>query len=153
LQLLKRIDYHSFAWKRGGAVTERPQDVSALTRAPFDLFRIVKGPTPTHDDFASQAAQFIDDLSASRRPMRGMPDDGETLHMWAGASVFGSAERAQAIMRRFPRIGTSIARLRVIPEALMDGTLRLEKTGADPEHYTLWGSPEDLLACVQSGQP
>lgn len=81
-----------------------------------------------------------------------MPDDGEALHMWAGVSVFSSAERAQMIMQRFPGIGAFLVQLRRKPQLLEDGTIRIEKTGADPSHYTLWASPQELLLSVGLGQ-
>ncbi|MGI8554158.1 MAG: hypothetical protein ACR2PL_25730 [Dehalococcoidia bacterium] len=118
--------------------------------APQALYRIIKEAEPARADFVSQAVQSIDELRAGRRPKRDIPDDGEGSHMWSGISVFRSAERAAAIMHRFPRIGAAVVRLHLPLESIEDGVLRIEKTGADREHYTLWGTPEDLLACVQA---
>jgi hypothetical protein len=117
------------------------------------LYRVIREAEPGSGDFVSQAMEYIDDLRSGRRRRRDIPDDGEALHMWAGVSVFSSAERASAIMQRFPKIGTSVARLQLPPEMVDDGTIWIEKTGADPGHFTLRGAPEDLLACVQSNQP
>lgn len=76
------------------------------------------------------------------RPLR--RDTAESRRLWSGLSVFDTEVGARAMATRFPSLGSFIAVLRIRPGA----TLRLERTTATQGHYTLWGDPADLLACI-----
>jgi len=99
------------------------------------LYRIVKANPPSVRDFWSQVAK-------QRSPMRPLPPHLERL--WDGISVYDSEERARTQARRHPRLGRFIAAL-LIPER---SSLRWEQTTNDPEHFTIWGDPTDILACL-----
>jgi len=99
-------------------------------------YRIVTADPPTLADFTSNEA-------------RGVPPrrrDPETLRLWGGISVFETEQQARLQATLFPRLGQHIAALRV-PEG---GAIRVERTTRTEGHYTLWGEPADLLACVLS---
>jgi hypothetical protein len=120
-----------------------------VSAAPPVLYRITAAADAADEDFFSQEFQHLKALNNSLRP-RAIPDDGEGLHMWSGVSVYDSEEMAHATMQRYPKTGTFIVRLQVPPHLLDNGTMRLEKTGAHPAHWTLWGRPDALRRCVQS---
>ncbi len=122
-----------------------------MNETPDALYRITAQPEATEADFQSQALLYIGALLQQTTPERPMPEDGETLHMWAGVSAFSDRRIAEGIMRRYRRTGSSIARLQVPQDLIDDGTIRIERTGRRPAHWTLWGPPRALLACVQSG--
>ena len=53
---------------------------------------------------------------------------------------------ASAVAQKFPQLGRHIAMLE-IPEG---GPIRLQRTGREEGHHTLWAEPVDLLARVVS---
>lgn len=116
---------------------------------PLAVYRIIAGTEPVGDDFLSNAEKHIRDIRGGRTP-RSIPRTGDLLHMWSGVSVYRSEERARAIAQGYPNLGRLIAQLQIPIGAVEDGGMRIEKTAADPEHYTLWGAPNSLRACVQS---
>lgn len=95
------------------------------------FYRLIAGRTAILRDFESNAAR--------KGPH---PDPGATpeeLELWEGVSVTDAiaGSRARAMY------GTHVAVLAV----LADGPIRFRQT-LWPGHYTLWGTPATLLACV-----
>jgi hypothetical protein len=70
--------------------------------------------------------------------------DSEVLRLWQGISLFDSIERARSQARRRPWHGNAFIAVLVIPS----GAFQLEATGSRG-HYTLWGDPYAILACVR----
>ena len=103
------------------------------------FYRVVRTNPPTRTDFLSNDAK-------GREPR---DRDPEILRLWDGLSVYDSATRARQQARRYRGMGRFIAAL-----TIDDGdTIRLEKTMDDPRHYTLWGSPEAVLALMTGIEP
>jgi hypothetical protein len=104
-------------------------------------YRIVPSPTPTVADFTSNAAAGL-----ALRP----PDTPARRRLWDGISVYSSVRAAEASAARAGwRNGRYVAEL-----ALGEGDpVLVEKTLRDPAHYTVWGSPETLLALARRVVP
>jgi hypothetical protein len=101
-----------------------------------NYYRVVQTDPPTLADFTSAAAQG--------RPAR--RTDPETQRLWTGISVYGSLRQARDKAFDFPILGRYIVSLDV-----PDGApIRPERTTSARGHYTLWGGPADLLACVMA---
>jgi hypothetical protein len=98
--------------------------------------RVVKSNPPSERDFLSMRA-------LGRRLRNPTP---ENLYIYDGVSVTRTADGARSLVGDFPQMGRFIAVLEIED----DGPIRVEQTGTYPEHYTLWGSAEDLLARVTS---
>jgi|SRR5580700_7968747 hypothetical protein len=97
------------------------------------LYRIVSRDPPLEEDFWSQAE--------ARRPAPSA--DPLLVERWQGVSMFDSLRVARLMARRHPRLGSFIAELRT-----PDGPgIRCQRTGR-PGHYTVWGRPAAMLACV-----
>ena len=100
------------------------------------LYRIVKTNPPTLDDFTSNAARG----KLLRNPTP------ELLDRWSGLSAYDGEElarrRALWAIHQGRSLGQFIAILEVEP------MVRAEQT-FDRGHYTLWGEPAALLACVR----
>ena len=98
------------------------------------FWRIVRGPTPTLDDF---------------RPNKelGKPLRDPAMHReWAsGVSVYDSLDHATARVRiaRY-RLGRWLAAI-AVPE---DEAIEVVQSGRDEHHFTLYSSPEQLLRLV-----
>jgi hypothetical protein len=110
------------------------------------FFRIVKSNPPTLEDFTSNAAKG--------RPIP--PHLPSNLHwLWDGLSMYETETQAERAVRRNPRLGGFLVEL-VIPESEPFQVLR---TTPSAGHFTVWGTPEELLQCVahirpiQKGQP
>jgi hypothetical protein len=75
-------------------------------------------------------------------------DSPEARRLKAGISVNATLRQA----RNRARGVTSLRNHEFIAELrIPDGaSVTFERTGATRGHYTLWGAPEDLLACVVS---
>lgn len=97
-------------------------------RSPV-VWRTTRTDPPTEDDFLSHRA-------------RGLPRRGATIERWEGVSTFDDPAIAASMARRYGH-GAYLARLTLSP----DGPVRWEQTGG-PGHYTLWGLPSEILACV-----
>lgn len=110
----------------GGVVVERV------------FYRIVRGPSVSADDFKPAKALGKPLL----RPTR--------AREWAeGISVFDSFEHAANRARFFRfNLGRFVVALR-IP---IDSPIDVEQTSRDRHHFTLYGTLEQLMACV-SGKP
>lgn len=104
------------------------------------LYRLVQTDPPTIRDFLSYAALGV----VPRRPLTPRQAD-----QWDGVSHYASAATAQARARLSPRFGTYILELR-LPRGAQ---ARVEQIGRDPDHYTVWAEPSDLLGWVASVEP
>jgi hypothetical protein len=110
-------------------------DTAVMTRAGMILFRIVKSNPPTLRDFFShEALGLVPRYPRSRR----LQDS------WRGVSMFSRATAALAQARAAPGLGELIAELHV-PDA---ADIRVEQTGRNALHYTVWAEPLVLLRCV-----
>jgi hypothetical protein len=72
-----------------------------------------------------------------------------TRRLWSGVSVYDTPDRARQTALDYPRLGTHIATLD-IPE---EGSILAERTTNSLGHYTLWGDPTTMLACVIAIRP
>ena len=95
------------------------------------FYRVVRTDPPTRQDFLSHEALGIQ--------LRN-PDDHE---LWRGLSVQATEQQARQ-RARLPGFGRFIAEVS-IP---VDGDIRWQRTGRQPGHHTLWGSPDELVASV-----
>jgi hypothetical protein len=102
---------------------------------PSRFFRIVQSDPPTLYDLTSHAG-------------RGRPlptgTDADAVRLWSGLSVYVTEAQAHRKARVSPMLGSHLAELD-IPET---GQIRWERTTGSPGHYTLWGSPAQLLECM-----
>lgn len=101
------------------------------------LYRIVRVGSPAADDFLS-------------RMMLGFPPrrtEREQPEIWAGLSMFDSADRARARAREFPALGAFIATISV------DARRVVTRQTLGPGHYTVWGAPVVLLTAVMIVAP
>ena len=101
---------------------------------PPSLWRTVRANPPTEDDFLS--------FKALGRPRR-----GGSIEQWEGVSTFDNPDLATDMARQFKQ-GEYLARLELDPS----GPIRWAKTRG-PGHYTIWGTPAELLACVAEVVP
>lgn len=101
--------------------------------AKLAFFRIVQMVIPVRRDFESHR-------SLGKVLLNPTP---EKVRLWRGVSAY----RTQALARRkaldYPQLGRYIAEMSVAA----DGPIRWERTGGRG-HFTLWGTPDDLLATV-----
>jgi hypothetical protein len=118
-----------------------------VSQAPQRLYRIILDAEPTTNDFVSYASQYIQAIRAGQAPPVSQPRRASGLHMWSGISVYDSEEAARGTAQQYGR-GNFLASL--VPSTDDEDQIRLEKTGQDLQHYTLWASPQVLRACVQS---
>lgn len=102
-----------------------------------EFYRILDFDEPTPGDFTSNAAKG--------KALRNRTEARQRLS--EGISLHSTVERARWRARQFndPPV-TRIALLRI---AVL-GPIVIQKTLNDPGHYTAWGTPEELLACVES---
>jgi hypothetical protein len=104
------------------------------------LFHIVERDPLTRDDFLSNEAKG----RVPRRPLT--PEEQE---LWRGISAYESWALARRKAGRSPWLGAYVAELRIPPES----SIRLRRTTSSRGHWTLWGDPDELLACVVSVTP
>src|SRR5688572_4361004 len=100
------------------------------------FYRVVKTNPPTEADFLSHRA----------RGVRLRHDTAESRRLWEGVSVTDSFETSRVLAERFPVMGDFVAVLEVPEQA----AVTFEQTTDVPSHYTLWGSPRDMLDLVVS---
>ncbi len=103
------------------------------------FYRIVRSNPAPRADFTSRAEQghVLPNPTPDRR------------RLWAGISVYATLAQARRNARRFPQLGTSIAAIDVSrAQALL-----YERTTQQPGHFTIWGDPGDILACLVSVVP
>jgi hypothetical protein len=67
-------------------------------------------------------------------------------HTHAGFSAFENENQARKVARRYPILGSYIARIELDDE----GPLRAEQTTVQRAHYTLYGPPDSFLAAVRT---
>lgn len=98
------------------------------------FYRIVYTVPPTVEDFKSHMAlgrPLRDSSPAARRKAEGV-------------SVFVEVREARHIAKTYPKtMGRYIAELQIAD----DSSILWEETGRNG-HHTLWGEPEELLACI-----
>ena len=104
------------------------------------FYRLVKHNPPTEEDFLSHQALGV----VFRRPL-----DPESLRISFGVSVSDDAVKLRTKAAVNPELGTFVAVLRV----QAGGPVRWEKTTRRRDHYTLWGTAADILACVIRTEP
>jgi hypothetical protein len=68
---------------------------------------------------------------------------------WRGVSHQDSRESAVRKAADSPWLGEYVAEVQVP----IGATVRVEQTGRDPSHYTIWAEPSDLLSWVVSVTP
>ncbi|MGE3267340.1 MAG: hypothetical protein AB7P40_01240 [Chloroflexota bacterium] len=61
-------------------------------------------------------------------------------------SVYSSAESAGVLVNASPWIGVYVAEI-LIPT---DAEVRVEQTGRNPSHFTIWANPDRLMTWVVS---
>lgn len=105
-----------------------------------DLYRLIQTGRRTLENFMSHEALGI----PPRRPLSRREQD-----RWRGVSHQSSLESALAKGTESPWLGRYIAVVR-IPDG---AAVRIEQTGRDPFHYTVWAAPEYLLSWVVSVIP
>ena len=108
------------------AQTRNPSSASRV------VFRLVLTNPASRDDFTSNAARG----KAPARP------DPEVLRLWDGLSVWATEAQARRQARGLPFLGSYIAEMDI------PTNVRCERTRRTPGHYTIWGNPAVLLACV-----
>ena len=103
------------------------------------FYRIVLTDPPGVEAFLSYQAQ-------GRTPAT---TDPEALRLWSGIAVYATEAQARRQAFAYPFLGHYLARLE-IPDA---GPIRFERTTRSRGHYTLWGEPAAVLACVVATTP
>ncbi len=101
------------------------------------FYRLVQSDPPTLQDFMSHEAIGI----LPRRPLSSRGRD-----IWRGVSHHDTRDPAMAKASASPWLGRYVAEIRVPPEA----AVRIEQTGRDPTHYTIWAHSAALLSWVVS---
>lgn len=133
-----------------GATPESPRhDSGALAPPPTELglppewLVVVPGAAQTIYRLVSRDPPRDRDFYSDRMKQRPRGEGVlETDHL--GLSVFASEEQAFSMARRYPKY---VARVVLEP----GHGLALARTILDlPGHYTIWGTPEELLAQVSS---
>ena len=104
---------------------------------PRRLFRIVRTNPPILRDFASHAV-------LGRQPRRPLTTREQDL--WRGVSCYDSLAAAIDRARGTPWLGSFVAEI-VTSD---DHELRIEQTGRQREHYTVWAPADRLLSLVVS---
>lgn len=104
------------------------------------FFRIVKSNPPTESDFTSNFAR-------GRRLPKQMPVPLQEL--WTGLSVYDRLGLARRKGELSPMLGSYIVELR-IPEG---SSIRVQRTTADPGHFTIWGEPSEVTKCITNIHP
>src|SRR5690348_11263036 len=101
------------------------------------LFHIVERDPPTLDDFTSNEAKG----RVPRRPL----NDEQTM-LWSGISAYETWAQARRKAGASPWLGEYIAELRIPAGA----GIHARRTTYSRGHWTIWGDPATLLACVVS---
>jgi hypothetical protein len=107
---------------------------------PRVLYRLVQTDPPTLQDFMSYEALGI-------RPRR--PPTTRQRDQWRGVSHYATLAAARTRARISPHLGAYVALIH-IPDGV---SVRVEQAGRDPDHYTVWAEPADLLGWVVSVEP
>ena len=104
------------------------------------LFRLVQTDPPTIRDFLSHEALGL----APTRPLTVRQQD-----QWRSVSHYATVEAARLRARLSTHLGTYVARIHV-PGGV---SVRVEQSGRDPLHFSVWAEPADLLGWVVSVEP
>ena len=107
---------------------------------PMRLFRIV----PQQESSQFEDA-FRSHYELGRLP-RGPEDRAAAVHM--AISMFDRAEVAASLAERVPKLGGHVATMDLRPGF----GVCVAKTGG-PAHWSVWGRPPQLLACVTDVEP
>lgn len=99
-------------------------------------YRIVRSRPPTLADFTSRAEQGY--------PLPNPTPDRQRL--WQGISAYATLAQARRNARRFPQLGNYIAAI----DLSKGKHLMHERTTQQPGHFTIWGEPAQILACLVS---
>ena len=110
------------------------------TEPPRAFFRLLQTDLLTHQGFLSHEALGV----PPRRPLSRREQD-----LWRGVSVHDSFEAACAKGTVSPWLGQFVAEIRIPPGV----EVRIEQTGRDRSHYTIWADPDELLSWVVSVMP
>jgi hypothetical protein len=113
---------------------ERVEGSGKLDQPTRRFSRISQTNLPTRSDFTSHAEK-------GKRPRE---KSAEAQRLWTGISVYDTLRRARKTAQLFPHLGLCIAELQ-IP---LHGPIVWERTTRSFGHYTLWGDPDTLVACV-----
>lgn len=108
--------------------------------SPRDLYRLIQAGRPTLKDFMSHETLGV----PPRRPLTRRQHD-----RWRGVSFQDSLESALTKSTESPWLGRYVAEVRIPVGA----AVRIEQTGRDRSHYTVWAEPGDLLSWVVSVVP
>jgi hypothetical protein len=104
------------------------------------FFHMVATDPPTLDDFRSN-------LDRGRMPRA--PLTAEQEELWSGISAYESWAEARRKAGASPWLGEFIAEMHITENS----PIRRRRTTASRGHWTLWGDPSELLACVVAVAP
>jgi len=104
---------------------------------PVTLFRLIQEES---EDTPFLFAAFRSNYELNAIP-RKVEVRSAAIHM--GISTVATAEVARSLAARWPAMGPLIGRLELTP----DHGFSLAQTGF-PGHWTVWGRPDDLEACL-----
>ena len=104
------------------------------------FFRLLQADSLVREGFMSHEALGI----PPRRPLSRREQD-----LWRGVSVHDSFEAACAKGTVSPWLGRYVAEIRIPPGV----AIRIEQTGRDRTHFTIWASADDLLSWAVSVTP
>ena len=104
----------------------------------YTFYRLLEDEEAARGDFLSYKALGL--------PL--MDDTAGTIRLAEGVSVMDTLEGA----RKRARQVRSLRSKRFVAELVIpDGSpITFERTGKTPGHFTLWGDPDEILACVVS---
>lgn len=102
---------------------------------PMRLYRIVGDP-----ESDQPADSFRSHYELGRLP-RGPENRAAAIHM--ALSMFDRREVAAALAKRVPKLGGHVATMELVPGM----GFCVAKT-AGPSHWSVWGRPVQLLACI-----
>ena len=103
-----------------------------MAAMPIRVYRLIKGPRPTREDFLSD--------NARGRTLRS--DSPEIIARHEGFSAWRNEASVRAVGSRYPRLGTQIVELELPP-----GT-ELWPFHDNPDHVTVFGDADMLLQHV-----
>jgi hypothetical protein len=99
------------------------------------FYRIVTAMDPPRDDFASYGELGV----KPKRPLSPREED-----RWWGLSVFSTEEAATQRSDDSPWLGRHIATI----EIPLNAQVRIQQTGRNPYHFTIWAPAEHLLRWI-----
>ena len=105
-----------------------------------DFYRIAQSNPPSERDFMSYEELGI----PPRRPLSPVDKD-----RWRGVSHYATYTAAEAAALAMPRLGRFIVTVRIPADA----SVRIQQTGRDPDHFTIWATAAALLAWIVSIRP